>query len=147
MINIKFMFTFCFPDFIYDVHIIHCSIDWDWLRLNLLPIIERDYGLKCFLSHRDLKAGKPVVENIADAVTDSKSTIVVFSRNFMASRWCQIELDLAKSEHIERGTNRAIAIRIDDVSTSHFPKFLKVVDYSSLVTGKDCYTKVIKALL
>ena len=56
-------------------------------------------------------------------------------------------LNLAIQEHIERGTNRAIAIRIDDVNMSYSPKGLQVVDFSRLVTGNDWYTNVIKALL
>lgn len=61
--------------------------------------------------------------------------------------WSKISLNLAMHEHIERGRNRAIAIRIDDVNRSHSPSGLQVVDYSSLAKGKDWYTKVIKALL
>ena len=141
------MFLFCFPDFSYDVFIIYSSRDRDWVALRLLPIIEGDYGFKCLFHQRDFEPGKPIIENIAHAVTDSRSTIAVISHNFIASNWCQFELNLALSEHIERGTNRAIAIKIDDVSTSHSPRSLQVVDYSSLVTAKDWYTKVIKALL
>lgn len=145
--NIKFMFLFRFSDFSYDVYIIYSVNDWDWLQLSLLPIIERDYGFKCLAHYRDFMPGQPIIEGIADAIADSKSTIAVISHNFIASNWCKFELNLAMSEQIERGTNRAIAIRIDDVSRSHCPRGLQVVDYSSLVTRKDWYTKVIKALL
>ena len=141
------MFLFCFPDFSYDVFIIYSSSDRDWIELHLLPIIEGDYGFKCLFHQRDFEPGKSIIECIADAVADSKSTIAVISHNFIVSNWCQFELNLALSEHIERGTNRVIAIRIDNVSTSHCPRGLQVVDYSSLVTAKDWYAKVIKALL
>lgn len=141
------MFLFCFSDFSYDVHIIYSSNNRDWLGLSLLPIIERDYGFKCLNYRRDFTIGEYIIDCITDAVANSKSTIAVISHNFIASNWCKFELNLAMSEQIERGTNRAIAIRIDDVSKSHCPRGLQVVDYSSLVTRKDWYTKVIKALL
>jgi len=82
-----------------------------------------------------------------NAVTESKSTIAVISHNFIASNWCLFSWNLAMQEHNERGTNRAIAIRIDDVNMSYAPKAVKVVNLSSLVTRNDWYTKVIKALL
>lgn len=119
----------------------------EWVYQSLLPILERDCGFKCLFHSRDFMPGKPIMECIADAVTDSKSTIAVISHNFIASNWCTFSLNLAVQEHIERGTNRAIAIRIDDVNKSYSPKGLQVVDSSSLVTGKDWYSKVIKALL
>ena len=140
---------FYFPDFNYDAYIIHSSKDAEWVFGILLPILEDRHGFKCVFESRDFVPGNRIIDNIVDAITNSRNVIIVISHNLVESTWGKFSSDLAMSEQVERGRNSVIAIRIDSVDSSKFPSGLKrkdVIDYSSLDVGQKWCKKVIKIL-
>jgi hypothetical protein len=57
------------------------------------------------------------VDNIADCVEKSKKILMVFSKNFVRSQWCQFELAYCL-RHVMDYDDALVIVCIDDV-TSH----------------------------
>lgn len=43
-----------------------------------------------------IMAGKPIMENITDAIYNSRKTICVISRSNLQSEWCSREIQMAR---------------------------------------------------
>lgn len=43
-----------------------------------------------------ITAGKPIMENITDAIYNSRKTICVISRSYLQSEWCSREIQVAR---------------------------------------------------
>nr|KAG5698478.1 hypothetical protein BaRGS_022008 [Batillaria attramentaria] len=87
--------------FRYDVFVSYDKEDLNWVREHLMPELEGRLGLRLCIHQRDFTLGAPIVENIEESVKDSKKVMMIFSKNFVHSQWCQFELQLCLS-HVLR---------------------------------------------
>ncbi|KAM9207899.1 uncharacterized protein RG961_014786 [Leptosomus discolor] len=78
----------------YDTFVSYHSADEGWVLGELVPELERG-ALRLCLHHRDFSPGKAIVDNIADAVYNSRKTVCVVSRRYLRSEWCALEIQLA----------------------------------------------------
>ncbi|KAG9481615.1 hypothetical protein GDO78_010712 [Eleutherodactylus coqui] len=83
----------------YDAYISYCSDDEDWVINELLLHLEsqgqRKYKL-CFKS-RDFIPGSYHIDNIQDAINNSRKTLCIVSRKYLESQWCKMEVEIACS--------------------------------------------------
>ncbi|XP_056399272.1 toll-like receptor 13 isoform X2 [Hyla sarda] len=85
--------------FMYDAYISYCSDDEDWVIKELLFNLEREGQRKyklCF-KPRDFMPGSYHIDNIQDAIHNSRKTLCVVSRGYLESQWCKIEAEIACS--------------------------------------------------
>ena len=80
--------------FEYDVFVSYAGEDLPWVRQQLIPELEGGLGLKLCIHERDFTLGRNIVDNIVESVERSKKILMVFSRSFTRSQWCQFELAL-----------------------------------------------------
>ena len=74
------------------------------------------------------------MENIADSVYNSRKVLAVISKNFMNSKFCREELEMALYRCTEMADSSLILIRVDNVDHKRLPKTLRrrtFIDYSS----------------
>jgi toll-like receptor 13 len=103
--------------FNFDVFV---SYDWRESRFVLqrvMPQLEGRLGLRLCIHERDFIPGQNIVDNIAHCVEHSKKIMMVFSKNFVRSQWCQFELAFCLSQVMEYD-DALVIVCIDDV-TSH----------------------------
>ena len=89
--------------------------------LHILPHIDSDYlgdeGYKLCVHDRDWLAGVDIAENIVTSIAESRRTILVLSKHFAVSQWCQFEVAMAqlrvKSEGYKQ--DRLLVILLDDI--------------------------------
>ncbi|XP_043993699.1 toll-like receptor 13 isoform X2 [Gambusia affinis] len=74
----------------YNVH------DEGWVYREMLPVLEGQQGWRLCLHHRDFQPGKPIIENITDAIYGSRKTICVISSSYLQSEWCSREIQMAR---------------------------------------------------
>ncbi|XP_070174205.1 toll-like receptor 13 [Littorina saxatilis] len=86
----------------FDVFVAYAAEDLAWVQRELLPVLEGEWGLRLCVHQRDFEAGKHIVDNISDCVSDSERVLLVFSPHFAHSEWCQFELKYCQVNVMER---------------------------------------------
>ncbi|KAH7932865.1 hypothetical protein HPB49_003957 [Dermacentor silvarum] len=82
--------------FLWDGFLSYHTSDADWVRDVLIPRLESPpMRFRLCVAERDFIPGLPIVENICRAITQSRTSVFVLSREFCRSRWCMFELRLA----------------------------------------------------
>ena len=108
----------------YDAFVSFHSDDQDWVWNELHKNLDKtqdtvkNYSQPRFrlcIHERDFIPGDLIEENILRSIESSRKTIVVLSRNFLQSVWCEFELQIARRECIERGRNIIIAIILESL--------------------------------
>jgi toll-like receptor 13 len=118
--------------FKYDVFVSYAKENLPWVRQNLMAELEGRLGLSLCIHERDFVPGNNIVDNIADCVSSSKKVMMVFSRHFKRSQWCQFELAYCLT-HVMDYDDALIIISLDDLTsyelTSSMMAVLKTTTY------------------
>ena len=92
----RFFYSYQKEETLYDVFISYSSLDSDWVEERLVnPLEGLDPPYNLCLHERDFQVGIPICDNITRAIEGSKCTLVVVSRNWLESDWCQFEFRVA----------------------------------------------------
>ncbi|XP_019613475.1 PREDICTED: toll-like receptor Tollo [Branchiostoma belcheri] len=106
----------------YDAFLSYSQHDLDMVLQDVLPALEnREPPFRVCLHHRDFLPGVPIAENILNAVSASKRTIILLSNNFLESDWCQLEFQAAHAQMLQDRANRVIVILLDDIPAENAP--------------------------
>jgi toll-like receptor 13 len=126
--------------FDFDVFVSYASENMPWVRRNLMAELEGRQGFRLCIHERDFIPGKNIVDNIADCVGRSKKIMMVFSRSFKLSQWCQFELAYCLN-HVMDYDDTLIIISLDDLTsyelTSTMMAVLKTTTYIQWKQGPD----------
>ncbi|NWS82748.1 TLR4 protein, partial [Toxostoma redivivum] len=102
----------------YDAFVIHSSKDQEWVTRELVEPLEG--GAPPFhlcLYYRDFLPGVPIVTNIIqEGFLSSRNVIAVISTDFLESKWCSFEFDIAQSWQLVEGKTGIIMIVLEDVN-------------------------------
>ena len=105
-----------------------------------MPELEDHVGLKLCVHERDFIPGQNIVDNIAECVESSKKILMVFSRDFVRSQWCQFELTFCLS-HVLAYEDALLVVCVDDVAsrdmTSAMMAVLKTTTYIQWAEAPD----------
>lgn len=134
-------------DFQYDIFVTFSTLDYPWVRDNLVPLLERKQINYCIHS-RDFVIGKAILENMADSVYNSRKVLAVISENYLASKFCRQELDMALYRSVGVAPNPSLLlIRVDDVDKKKLPKLLQkqtFLDYTSAMERNKWEERLLK---
>ena len=103
-------------NFDYDVFVSYAFQQLPWVHEHLMAELEDRLGLRLCVHERDFIPGKNIVDNIADCVQSSKKILMVFSKDFVRSQWCQFELAYCLS-HAMDYEDALIVVCVDDVTS------------------------------
>ena len=96
----------------YDVFISYRSTDRAWATA-LYNRLE-GAGFKVFIDHLQLLPGEPLANALQKALDRSKSAIVLISKGWLESSWCQEEANVLLHRTVEDPSFRVVPARIDD---------------------------------
>ncbi len=104
----------------YDAFVSYNSSDQSFVLRELMPKLERQPPFyKLCLHFRDFALGAAVAENIVEAIDTSKRTIMLVSKDFLQSDWCQYEFQMAHHQVLsEGGRNRLILVMMEPIDIS-----------------------------
>nr|KAG5702871.1 hypothetical protein BaRGS_019090 [Batillaria attramentaria] len=119
--------------FIYDVFVCYDNHDVDFVIGHLVPELEGRLGLRLCVHQRDFVTGNPIVENIMDSVETSKTTMMLFSRAFAESVWCQFELQLCLNHALEHDDWPTVVLLEDIPSRDLTPAMMAVMKTTTYI--------------
>ncbi|GJQ74438.1 Tl [Trypoxylus dichotomus] len=99
----------------YDAFISYSHKDEEFVAKHLLPELEHHEKYKLCLHERDWIVGEYIPKQIEDSVQNSRRTIIVLSKNFLASDWANMEFERAHSKSLLDERNRLIVILYEDI--------------------------------
>ena len=98
-------------DFRFDAFISYCSNDEDWVRLKLVANLEKEATkYKLCLHYRHFLPGRNITDNITATVQESRKTVLVVTKKYLKSGWCDFETRFAHSHHLNEHTGGVIGI-------------------------------------
>nr|KAG5691554.1 hypothetical protein BaRGS_012354 [Batillaria attramentaria] len=81
---------------LFDVFVSFSSHDFRWVVEKLVDQLEnRRHPYKLCIHLRDFPVGMPIADSISWAVDNSRCTLLVLTRDFLASEWCRHEFRAA----------------------------------------------------
>ncbi|XP_043914112.1 toll-like receptor 4 [Protopterus annectens] len=136
--NLDFSFNYL-PKLFYNMfstvpnlqHLDLTSKDEEWVMEELVENLENTRpALQLCLHVRDFLAGLPITSNIIqEGLMRSKKVIVVVSKNFVLSKWCNFEFEMAQSWQFVEGKPRIIIIVLDEIEKEFVSKILGLHKY------------------
>ncbi|XP_047186054.1 toll-like receptor 13 isoform X1 [Scophthalmus maximus] len=99
----------------YDAFVSYNLHDEAWVCGEMLPVLEAEQGWRLCLHHRDFQPGKPVIDNITDAIYGSRKTICVLSRRYLQSDWCSREIQMASFRLFDEQKDVLILLFLENI--------------------------------
>ncbi|XP_032056239.1 toll-like receptor 4 [Aythya fuligula] len=102
----------------YDAFVIHSSKDQEWVIKELVEPLEGGKPpFQLCLYYRDFLPGVPIVTNIIqEGFLSSRNVIAVISTDFLESKWCSFEFDIAQSWQLVEDKAGIIMIVLEEVN-------------------------------
>ncbi|KAM4605954.1 toll-like receptor 22 [Polymixia lowei] len=110
----------------YDAFISYNVHDELWVLSELLPKLEDEQGWRLCLHHRDFQPGKPIIDNITDAIYGSRKTICVISRRYLESEWCSREIQVASFRLFDEQKDVLILVFLEDIPTAQLSPYYRM---------------------
>nr|UZH24407.1 TLR23l [Mugilogobius chulae] len=111
---------------IYDAFVSYNVDDEEWVYGELLPELEEVQGWKLCLHHRDFQPGKPIIENITDAIYSSRKTLCVISRRYLQSEWCSREIQMASFRLFDEKKDVLVLLFLEEISSHQLTPFYRM---------------------
>nr|KAG5701418.1 hypothetical protein BaRGS_032750 [Batillaria attramentaria] len=123
--------------FRYDVFVSYDKENLNWVQGHLMPELEDRMGLRLCIHQRDFILGNPIVENITESVQASKKAMLIFSRGFSRSEWCQFELQLCLS-HVMENDDALLVVLLEDIPSRDLtPAMMAVMKTMTYIEWED----------
>ncbi|XP_059351036.1 toll-like receptor 13 [Daphnia carinata] len=111
-------------EFEYDAFISFNEQDRPWVYTHLVPQLERSKEssdtvdstnehfkpFRLCIHDRDFTVGQRITENIIENIAKSRKVVIVLSRGYVESKWCQFELDLSHHRLLESERRNALVL-------------------------------------
>ncbi|XP_041670420.1 toll-like receptor 13 [Cheilinus undulatus] len=110
----------------YDAFVSYNAHDEPWVIRELLPKLEGEQGWRLCLHHRDFEPGKPIMENITDAIYGSRKTICVISQRYLESEWCSREITLASFRLFDEQKDVLILVFLEEIPTAQLSPYYRM---------------------
>jgi hypothetical protein len=115
----------------YDAFVVYDSSDRQWVKHELLPHLEEPHaaattggegsdfdefarrghtGLRLCVHERDFRPGEDIIGNIWEKMEKSRKVILVISKTFAKSYYCDYEMNLARMQSVEMGRNIIVPV-------------------------------------
>lgn len=120
----------------YDAFIIYNSADTLFVKSHLIPQLESQAPKYKLCDHqRDFEVGRPITENILDAIENSRRVILILTEAFIKSEWCLYELHLTQHKLFAETRNTLILIKLKDIDKQFYTKNISYIEKT-----RKCFT-------
>ena len=122
----------------YDAFVVYDSGDRDWVNQQLLTNLEGDdevqndqlagevpHNMRLCVHERDFPPGEDILGNIWNKMEHSRKTILVLSKSFTRSHYCNYEVQLARMNSVEQARNLIIPVLLEPVDIKDMSECLR----------------------
>ena len=106
-------------DFHYQAYVSYdenSAEDDAWVMNELQPNMERDpEPLLLCIKRRDFTPGRFLLDSINESINHSRKTILVLSKNFVASEWCYYEMQMAQMKLLDDNLDVLILVLLENI--------------------------------
>ncbi|XP_029184118.1 toll-like receptor 6 isoform X1 [Acropora millepora] len=102
----------------------YSSKDFSWVTENVISLLEK-HSIPYSIHNRDFELGRPIVQNMADSVYNSRQVLIVLSNNYLASNFCREELQMALQRGLDTGYSAVTLVTIEKLKKSQLPSALR----------------------
>lgn len=107
--------------FKYKAFIAYHQDNRKWVCGPLLKFLEVEKKLSVCIHDRDFMVGGLIADNIFDAVSESEKIILVISKSFLQSTWCEYELEMARMKMYSRNRDMLIVVMVERIEPDDMP--------------------------
>ncbi|XP_063409653.1 uncharacterized protein LOC134692939 [Mytilus trossulus] len=97
----------------YHIFLSYKTVDPDRRVAIQIDKLLRGKGYECCLHERDFLGGNAIVDNIEKNIESSIKVVFLLSENSSASEWCQYELTMTETFHIQNKGYKPIILKLD----------------------------------
>ncbi|NXU99019.1 TLR5 protein, partial [Cettia cetti] len=110
----------------YDAYLCYSKNDFEWVQNSLLKHLDSQYFDKnrftlCF-EERDFLPGEEHINNIRDAIWNSRKTICIVTRQFLKDGWCVEAFNFAQSRYFSDLNDVLIMVVVGSLSQYQLKK-------------------------
>ncbi|XP_063404993.1 uncharacterized protein LOC134688304 [Mytilus trossulus] len=132
--------------FVYDFFVSHSHKDADWVLSRLVADLESaftedDVVFRGCIADRDFEPGKFIFENIENALRKSSKILLVMTKHFVSSYWCQFETNQALLESMEYRKDCIIPLCLEECD---IPDKLRQITYADFTNDDDYISEIMK---
>ncbi|KAH0626488.1 hypothetical protein JD844_001491, partial [Phrynosoma platyrhinos] len=126
-------------DYQYDAYISCCGQDYEWVTKNVLEKLEQE-GEPCFrlcFGPRDFAPGEYYIDNVQNAISQSRKTLCLVNKNYLESEWCSLEIQLACSKIYYHGQDPLVVVFMEEIPNyrlSPYHRLRKLIKQESYLT-------------
>ena len=102
----------------------YSSKDFSWVTENVISLLEK-HSIPYSIHNRDFELGRPIVQNMADSVYNSRQVLIVLSNNYLASNFCLEELQMALQRGVDTGYSAVTLVTIEKLKKTQLPSALR----------------------
>ena len=122
--------------FEYDAFVAYHKNDLKWITNELLKNLDEEAlgddlsdqtRFRLCIHDRDFIPGISIEDNIVRAIENSRKTILVLSKDFLTSGWCDFELQIARMESFDKGRNVIVVVMLEPLPMESMKKSLKLL--------------------
>ncbi|XP_045203810.2 toll-like receptor 4 [Mercenaria mercenaria] len=109
-----------------DVFVSYADEDRGFVIQQVKRELEEKGEISLLIHDRDFRPGEYVVDNILRAITSTRRTLIILTKDFVRSKWCMYELNMARMEAADTGRNVLCVILKEDIPLKHLP--IEIID-------------------
>ena len=115
----------------YDAFVSYAEEDFLFIKDEIVVELEENHGLELCLHQRNFLPGNYIAENILQAIKNSRKIVIVLTDQFLKSKWCLYEYNMARMESIysRKGDNFIVCIMLEDIDNKFLsPDLIETLD-------------------
>ena len=129
----------------YDLYLSYTDADRAWVAMELLPALE-ERGLRVCLADRNFDIGRPRLDNIERAITQSRHTLIVVTPAWLASEWQAFESLLVTTTDRADRLRRLIPLLLEPCSLPPRIAMLTYADFTDPAQRPLTMKRLLRAL-
>ena len=110
----------------YDAFVAFHENEFDFVENQLLPHLEEEgpHKLNVCVHYKHFTVGGFIEENIIKAIEQSRKTLLILSKGFLQSEWCEFEYRMARVKAFEKRKNVILPIIMEELPVRDMSKSL-----------------------